>query len=182
LPQGVNLPNSLTVFRIFLAPFLLGLIVYGKMREAFWCFLIGSISDALDGLMARLLGQKTDLGRFLDPAADKILLSTTLLTLAVLEKVPVWISIALVSRDVIIVFGFVVLRLVDTPIPINPTRLGKLSTTLEMIYLFLVLSGLAGYAHVSETGYFGDLAVALSLVSGGYYISQGFMWYQHYKE
>lgn len=182
MPQGVNLPNSLTVFRICLTPFLLGLIVYGKMREAFWCFLIGSLSDALDGMLARLLGQKTDLGRFLDPAADKILLSTTLLTLVVLEKIPVWISIALVSRDMIIVFGFIVLRLVDTPMPINPTRLGKVSTTLEMIYLFLILSGLAEYAHVAETDYIGDLAVGLSLVSGGYYISQGFLWYQHYKE
>lgn len=182
MPQGVNLPNALTVFRIFLTPFLLGLIVYGKMREAFWCFLIGSLSDALDGMMARLLGQKTDLGRFLDPAADKILLSTTLLTLVVLEKVPVWIAIALVSRDIIIVFGFLVLRLVDTPIPINPTGLGKVATTLEMIYLFLILSGLAGYVHVSETGLIGDLAVALSLISGGYYISQGFLWYQHCKE
>ncbi|MDA8059058.1 MAG: CDP-alcohol phosphatidyltransferase family protein [Nitrospiraceae bacterium] len=181
MPQAVNLPNSLTVFRIFLTPFLLGLIVYGKMKEAFWFFLIGSLSDALDGMMARLLGQKTDLGRFLDPAADKILLSTTLLTLAVLEKVPVWISIALVSRDLIIVFGFLVLRLVDTPIPINPTGLGKVATTLEMAYLFFVLSGLAGYAYVSETDYVGDLAVGLSLVSGGYYISQGFLWYQHYK-
>ena len=182
MPQGVNLPNSLTVFRIFLTPFLLGLIVYGKMREAFWFFLIGSLSDALDGMMARLLGQKTELGRFLDPAADKILLSTTLLTLVILAKIPVWIVIALVSRDMIIIFGFVVLRLVDTPMPINPTRLGKISTTLEMVYLFFILSGLAGYLNISETGYIGDLAVGLSLVSGGYYVSQGFYWYHHYKE
>lgn len=144
--------------------------------------MIGSLSDALDGMMARLLGQKTDLGRFLDPAADKILLSTTLLTLVVLGKIPVWIAIALVSRDMIIVFGVVVLRLVDTPIPINPTGLGKLSTTLEMIYLFLVLSGLAGYAHISGVELIGDFAVVLSLISGGYYVSQGFLWYQHYRE
>lgn len=181
MPQGVNLPNGLTVLRIVLTPVLLGVMIYGRMKDAFWLFLVGSISDALDGMMARLLHQKTELGRFLDPAADKIFLSTSLLTLSVMGKLPVWIAIALVSRDAIIVFGIVVLRLVDAPIPINPNAWGKIATTFEMVYVFFVLLNLAGYFNLIQLDVLGSISVVFSIISGFYYVYNGFIWYHELK-
>ena len=104
--SSINLPNSLTLFRIFLTPFLVAVLLYGRDRLAFWTFVIGGVSDAMDGAIARLLNQKTMMGTILDPVADKIFLSATVTVMSVIGYVPAWVAIALVSRDLIVISGF----------------------------------------------------------------------------
>jgi cardiolipin synthase len=180
LPK-LNLPNLLTLLRILMTPVFVGVILYGMHRLAFWIFMAGGISDALDGAIARLLNQKTMLGTMLDPIADKIFLSSAVTVTAFTGMVPLWVAIALVSRDIIVVSGVVLLKWVDTPIPIRPHFWGKVTTLSEIVYLFLVLLGYAGYGKTTWIDPVGDLAVGLAVVSGVFYVSRGVAWFQAHK-
>lgn len=177
----LNIPNALTLFRILLTPVFVGVVLYGKHRLAFWIFMTGGFSDALDGALARILNQKTMLGTLLDPIADKIFLSSAVTVTAFTGMVPLWIAIVLVSRDIIVVSGVVLLKWVDTPIPIRPHFWGKVTTLSEIIYLFLVLLKYAGYSRSSWIAPIGDLAVGLAVVSGVFYVSRGIAWFQVHK-
>lgn len=181
LLSGLNIPNALTVFRILLTPIFLGIVLYEHYRLAFWTFVLGGVSDALDGAIARLLNQRTSLGTILDPIADKIFLSSAVTVIAVMGMVPVWIAIALVSRDVIVISGVVLLQWVGTPIPIRPHFWGKMTTLFEILYLFLVLLRQSGYAQLGSLDLVGVLTVSLAIVSGVFYVGLGLSWFQKYK-
>ena len=181
LLSGLNIPNSLTLLRILLTPLFVGIVLYNHYRLAFWTFVAGGVSDALDGAIARLLNQRTSMGTLLDPIADKIFLSSAVTVVAVMGMVPAWIAIALVSRDIIVISGVVLLKWVDTPIPIRPHLWGKLTTLSEIFYLFLVLLRQSGYAHPGRLDLVGVLTVLLAVVSGVFYVVQGLRWFQKYK-
>ncbi|RLA89883.1 MAG: CDP-diacylglycerol--glycerol-3-phosphate 3-phosphatidyltransferase, partial [Deltaproteobacteria bacterium] len=99
----MTIPNFLTILRILLTPVLVILLLEGRLSEALFVFIIAGVTDALDGLIARLYKQKTRLGAFLDPLADKLLLVTTYVILAVQGLVPSWLTVIVLSRDVLIV-------------------------------------------------------------------------------
>ncbi|MDP2798605.1 MAG: CDP-alcohol phosphatidyltransferase family protein, partial [Deltaproteobacteria bacterium] len=105
----MNLPNLITVIRILLTPVLIILLLNSTFNKALAVFALAGLSDGLDGLRARYLRQKTTLGAYLDPIADKLLLSATFITFATLEFVPSWLTVIIVSRDVIIVLGIAML-------------------------------------------------------------------------
>ncbi|MCL4461363.1 MAG: CDP-alcohol phosphatidyltransferase family protein [Nitrospirae bacterium] len=174
----INLPNSLTLLRIFLTPFLVAVLLYGKNRLAFWTFVVGGISDAMDGAIARLLNQKTMMGTILDPVADKIFLSATVTVMSVVGIVPAWVAIALVSRDLIVILGVFLLKWVETPIPIRPHLWGKVTTLIEILYLFLVLMGNAGYGTPGHLEAIAVMTVILAILSGVFYVYQGIRWFQ----
>ena len=176
--SSINLPNSLTLFRIFLTPFLIAVLLYGRDRLAFWTFVIGGVSDAMDGAIARLLNQKTMMGTILDPVADKIFLSATVTVMSVIGYVPAWVAIALVSRDLIVISGVFLLKWVETPIPIRPHLWGKVTTLIEILYLFLVLLGKAGYGHSGHLGSIAVITVIMAIMSGVFYVHQGIRWFQ----
>src|SRR5262245_36562927 len=95
--------NQLTLLRLVFVPFVVLSIVYGQYRTAFILVLIAGLSDGMDGLLARRLGQQTALGKFLDPLADKLLLNSAFAALGFAQQIPLWLVILVLSRDVIIV-------------------------------------------------------------------------------
>jgi len=169
------------MLRILLAPVLFGLVAYRSMVWAFWVFFLGGLTDSLDGILARMLNQMTDLGKTLDPVADKVFLSSSALCLGWYGFVPRWVVIVFVTRDLFLVSGVIFLKLIDSPIPIEPHLFGKMTTLFQVFYLGLVLMNSAGF-HVPE--FLVPLQVAavlFSLISGVYYIFRGLSWVQKEK-
>jgi cardiolipin synthase len=135
----MNIPNSLTILRILLIPVYVGFMTYGKYGLALLALLVAGFTDAIDGPIARKLNQRTRLGTFLDPLADKLLLTSGFISLSMLHLVPSWLVILVVSRDVIILLGTAVAHVTNTPIDITPTFLGKGTTLLQLSYVLLVV-------------------------------------------
>jgi cardiolipin synthase len=102
-------------------------------------FAIAGLSDGLDGLIARLLNQRTKLGAYLDPAADKLLLTSAFISLAVLNVIPGWLAVVVIARDVIILLGLAIFTLTEKSYEINPTLVSKCTTTIQLIMILLSL-------------------------------------------
>jgi len=135
----LNLPNLLTLIRIILTSLLVILLINGKFVEALIVFTIAGITDGLDGLIARWMRQKTRIGAILDPIADKLLLTSSYVTLAVIGFLPGWLAVTVISRDVIIVFGVLIIFLFQGGVEIHPSVLGKITTVAQLGTIFIVL-------------------------------------------
>ena len=101
----MNIPNLLTLLRIILVPVIVILLIQGLFLKALIVFVVAAFSDVLDGFLARILRQKTALGAYLDPIADKALLASSFVTLSILHVIPGWLAVIVISRDVIILLG-----------------------------------------------------------------------------
>ena len=121
----LNIPNSLTVLRILLVPVFVGFLIYEQHHYALVTLLVAALTDGLDGTIARLADQRTLIGAYLDPLADKIMLMSAFITLSVLHLIPVWTVILVVSRDVILLAGTLLARLTESNVDLAPTILGK---------------------------------------------------------
>ncbi len=172
----MNVANKITILRVLLTPIFFGLVLYYKPEQdylrfiALTIFVIAVLTDAMDGFLARFLKQKTPLGTIMDPIADKFLLITSFIALTVWSgsiKLPLWLPIVVVSRDIIIVIGVVVIFLTNGNIKIAPSILGKLTTFFQMM---AITSVLLLYKH---SGYIWDLAVIFTLLSGIDYVFRG---------
>jgi cardiolipin synthase len=135
----MNLANIITTLRLLLLPLFLTLLVYHRPGRALAVLLLAALSDALDGLVARWLDQKTAVGSFLDPLADKLLAVCGFVTLSLLGPIPAWFVIVVISRDVIISLGSLVLYLHDGKLEIAPTWTGKSATLAQFGTLVLTL-------------------------------------------
>jgi cardiolipin synthase len=140
--RGVlTLPNLLTATRIVLAPVFLALYVSGETVRALAAFAAAAATDVLDGLVARALDQRTRLGAFLDPIADKFLAACALFALATRGRLPMWLPLVVVTRDAAQLLGAGVLRLVHRTVPVAPTRIGKYATFLLAATVVAALTG-----------------------------------------
>ena len=128
----MGLANWLTILRILLIPVFVTLLVYRRATAAFVVFCLASLTDLLDGYIARTHGQKTRLGAFLDPVADKLLLTSAFVTLTYLRVIPFWITAVVVSRDLILSVGVLVIHISGGTVHPAPTWLGKASTVFQM--------------------------------------------------
>ncbi len=135
----MNIPNLLTILRVILTPLLIILLIHERYDLAFVVFVVAGVSDGLDGFLARVLKQKTRLGAVLDPLADKALLASSYITLAIMDKIPDWLAVTVISRDVIIVLGVLILLLMRSRVEISPSILSKLTTLMQLITIFVVL-------------------------------------------
>jgi cardiolipin synthase len=135
----MNLPNTLTILRVLLIPIFVILIMNHSFCWALITFAIAGITDGLDGLLARLTRQKTELGAFLDPIADKLLLISAYLTLAIVEVLPGWLSVIVITRDILIMLGILVIMLISHPPKIHPSFISKVTTTFQIITVLLAL-------------------------------------------
>ncbi len=169
----MNLPNALTVLRILLIPFFVGFLTYGHYRWALATLLAAGITDILDGVIARMANQRTKLGAYLDPLADKLLLTSAFVTLSVLHLVPGWVAIITVSRDLVIVAGTLLLHVTQTPIEVVPTALGKATTLVQLSYLVLALTMIALPMGTDDLMPLLMLMLALTVVSGLQYVYRG---------
>jgi cardiolipin synthase (CMP-forming) len=145
----MSIPNFLTLIRIVLIPWFAILLINGSLNQALWVFAGAAVTDGLDGFTARWFSQKTHLGALLDPIADKLLLSTAFITLAIMHEIPVWLSVIVISRDVVIVFGVGILFFSQIQVEMKPTVYSKMTTLFQLLLILLVLS--SGYIHLDNT-------------------------------
>jgi cardiolipin synthase (CMP-forming) len=138
-----HLPNFLTGLRLMAAPATAGLLVSGHFNAALGVFALAGLSDAADGYLAKRFGLGSELGRFLDPAADKALMLAVIVTLAALGEVPVWLAVVVVGRDAAIVLGLLLAAILRLPLAIEPLVIGKLTTALQVLYIAIHLASLA---------------------------------------
>lgn len=136
----MSLPNLITLARIFLVPVVVWCIASGELQAAFWLFLAAGASDALDGFLAKRFGMQTELGAYLDPLADKALLISIYVSLAVAGLIPRWVAIAVVSRDVMIIGAVVLSLLVGKPVTISPLIVSKVNTAAQIAFAAFVLA------------------------------------------
>src|SRR5512138_3844370 len=130
---NLTLANQLTILRIMLIPAFVLLLVYGYLGASLLVFMFAGVTDALDGLIARRAGQRTSLGAWLDPMADKLLLVTTFIVLTIptiplTNHLPAWLTILVISRDVVIVVVVAIVNLAVGPRTFTPSFLGKATT------------------------------------------------------
>ncbi len=137
--SAINIPNILTIIRILLIPLFIIFLMKGMFHLALLVFTIAAISDALDGLFARYLDQRTLLGAYLDPLADKLLLSSAFIILAVIKIVPGWVAVIVISRDVLILLGVAIFALADINIEIRPRIISKCTTVSQIATIFFLL-------------------------------------------
>ncbi len=139
LKQVRAAPNLLTLLRLFIIPYLVIEILAAHYRAAFALFLLAGVSDGLDGLLARLLEQRTTLGLYLDPIADKLLLSTLFLTLTHAGLIPQYVTVLVFSRDFGILLIATLLFATGTLRNFRPSLLGKTNTVVQIVALTVVL-------------------------------------------
>jgi cardiolipin synthase len=134
-----HLPNFLTALRLAAAPMLALLLVSGADRAALGVFAFAGLSDAADGFLAKRFGLATRFGRFLDPAADKLLMLAAFLALTALKITPLWLTFLVIARDAAIVSGIVLARMFAIPIRVVPLAIGKACTAIQIAYIALAL-------------------------------------------
>jgi cardiolipin synthase len=168
----MGLANWLTLLRIVLIPVFVTLLVYRRPGLALGVFALAAFTDLLDGYVARRRGSQSRLGAFLDPMADKLLLTASFVTLTYLRILPAWITILVISRDVILVVGALLIHMVGGRIHPRPTWAGKAATFFQIT---VVLTGLlVRYFRLPVTpGVIIWLAAAFTIASGLQYLVQG---------
>jgi cardiolipin synthase len=134
-----HLPNLLTGLRLAAAPALALLLFAGADRAALGVFAFAGLSDAADGFLAKRFGFATRFGRFLDPAADKFLMFASFVTLSLMNVTPLWLTALVIARDLAIVLGILVARVLALPVRVEPLLIGKASTAVQIFYVALAL-------------------------------------------
>ncbi len=156
--MGLSLPNLITIFRIFMVPLIVWLIISGQYLVAFMAFVLAGMSDGVDGFIAKRFNQATVLGAYLDPLADKLLLVSIYVALGFQEILPPWLVILVVSRDILIVGALMLSWLLNQPVPITPLMVSKANTTVQIVLAALALGGLGFGLEV------GDLLILMSML------------------
>jgi len=172
-----NIPNLITLARMLMTPLAVLMIVSHRFPFAFLIFILAGVSDAVDGFIAKNFNLRTELGAYLDPLADKALLISIYVALAIYSELPAWLAITVVSRDVMILVAVLVSWLMDKPVEIRPVWVSKFNTVAQI--------ALAGYA-LGARAYGIDpeplqthlewLVAVTAIASGGVYIAQ---WLDH---
>jgi cardiolipin synthase len=137
-----NLPNSLTLTRILLLPFFAAALIYRDYQYALLIFAVASVTDLLDGYVARLKNQVTYFGEILDPVADKFFLITSFVLLSNSGLTPKWLTIIVISKDLIVITGSIILYFVTNQLKVTPSIWGKYASACQFILIGLVLLSL----------------------------------------
>jgi cardiolipin synthase len=165
-------PNLLTLSRLIVLPFAAITVLKGHYGWALAIFVLAGISDGLDGLLARLMKQQTTLGQYLDPIADKLLLSTMFLVLFASRKIPLTVTVLVFSRDIIIVIICTLLYATGAMKTFRPSWLGKANTVAQILTVLLVLlhevRSDIWIAKGRQLGF--NVTVALTILSGVHYV------------
>ena len=138
--EGVSIPNLITLGRVILVPVVFWLLITHQLQAAFLAFVVAGISDAVDGFLAKRYNWETELGAYLDPIADKLLIVSIFIALGVSGKLPPWIVIAVVSRDILIVIGVILSWLLNHPTPMKPIVVSKANTVAQIVLAATVLA------------------------------------------
>jgi cardiolipin synthase len=171
----ITIPTQITLVRLLLVPFVAMSILYHRYGLALLIFTVSGVSDLLDGLLARTLKQKSRLGALLDPMADKLLLSTSFLLLTLPASklnvaIPLWLTVVVFGRDIMIVVGAVAIILTTGFTKFDPTIYGKASTLVQILCVLGVL--IVNYLRVDQLyiQWLYYVTFALTLFSGVHYL------------
>jgi len=167
----MNLPNLITLGRLFSVPVILWLILDGSMMAAFWVFFAAALSDAVDGIIAKYFDAETVFGAFLDPIADKALLVSVFLMLGHQGYIEAWLVIMVVFRDLVIIGGALLFQTVTQSLTMQPLTISKVNTFVQLVFAVIVLwvaaYGLDGGAAIGVIGY---IVAVTTLWSGTAYV------------
>jgi cardiolipin synthase len=168
-----NIPNLITIIRILLTPFFVILLLKDLFGLALMIFTIAGLSDALDGFIARYFNQRTTLGAYLDPIADKILLSSAFIGLAVLNIIPEWLTVIVMSREVLIITGIAVFTITEKKYKVRPSIVSKFTTAAQIstVFVSLLQVNMTGLTTLGEVLYW--LTAGLTVISGFHYLYIG---------
>ena len=136
----LTVPNQLTFLRLGFLPFFIALVIYGRYPWALLILVLAALTDGMDGLRARSLDQKSSLGAYLDPIADKLMLSSSFVVLALEGRIPRWLTILVLSRDVLILTTATVILLASGYRHFPPSVYGKITTVAQILLVFVVLA------------------------------------------
>lgn len=171
----MSFADKVSLIRIILIPFFLYYLIHSKNVEIFrfyaiCIFVLAVLTDFLDGLIARIKKEKSAIGQIIDPLADKLLMVTAFLALYLLGfAIPLWVVVTVLSRDIIVLLGILILHMLKVDVRIDPSLLGKLTTTFQMLTIFVVL--------IENEPFFSipiwSLATFFTLVSGVKYVARG---------
>jgi len=166
-----QLPNLICVARMALVVPVAWLLARGDYTQTLWLFAIAAASDGLDGFLAKRFGWTSELGKVLDPLADKLLLVTVFVACAWLGLIPWWLTAAVVARDVLIGLGALTFLLWFGPLRGRPTVISKVNTAAQLIYVMLVLlRAAAGVPSPEIIDACGVLTLATTVLSGLHYV------------
>jgi cardiolipin synthase len=173
----MSLPNLITIARILVVPLTIWLIVTGQYAFAFLAFLAAGVSDGIDGFIAKRFDLRTELGAYLDPLADKLLLVSIYVALGIQDLMPAWLVILVASRDVLIVGAVILSMVLDKPMSMRPSMVSKVNTAGQILLAGCVLAFLGLNIDLGSSLIAGYIAVAaLTVVSGTLYMMG---WIQH---
>lgn len=169
----MTIPNFITLLRIILAPVFVIYLINDNITAAFIVFVVCSVSDGVDGFVARFFNQKSKLGAYLDPLADKLLLVTAFVVLAAMGHLPAWLTVTVIARDVTILLGVLTIHLNKLELRIRPSALSKINTCLQFLTVTAVLAkGLLTLSPMFYLSlYYGT--VFFTVASGLHYIQYG---------
>lgn len=173
----MNVPNAISLARLFAVPIIVWLILGDQIEAAFWLSLAAAISDAVDGIIAKLFDAETVLGGFLDPIADKALLVCVFVSLGHAGYLPMWLVILVVFRDALIIGGALVFQTITSSLRMRPMMISKINTFSQLVLAVSTL-GIAGLG-LEDPGVKDPLTYIVgltTLVSGGFYVV---LWTQH---
>ena len=169
----VNLPNLFSIARIVLLFPFICLLLNGSYGYALALGVAAALTDLIDGALARLLRQQTVLGTYLDPAADKLFMTASFITLTVAGLLPLWLTLLVIGRDVMIVLGVLLLRLLSYPLEARPSAVSKVTTTLQLATIGGPLLSLSVYPLPWLTTALIAACAAGTIISGGQYVGRG---------
>jgi len=170
-----GIPNLITFGRLLAVPVFVWLVLDGELAWAFWLFALAGASDAVDGLLARALRVRSTLGAWLDPVADKALLVSAFLALAGAGLLPNWVVVLVVSRDIMIVGGVLLMYTMRLPVAMEPSLVSKANTLMQIVLAAAVL-GVHGLALAVAEPVLAPLVWAVgatTLASGAVYVARG---------
>jgi cardiolipin synthase len=173
----MTIPNLITIARLIMVPIVIVMIMQHRWGAAFVLFVVAGISDGVDGFIARHFNMKSEFGAYIDPIADKALLVSIYVALAVVGAIPSWLAIVVVSRDAMIVSAVLLSWVMSRPVEIKPILLSKLNTAAQIGFAAFAL---AANAYGVDLGGFDDLVMftvaTLTVASAGAYLGG---WLRH---
>jgi len=169
----LSVPNSITFIRIVIIPVFVTALVYNRVDYALFLFIVASISDMFDGLLARMTSQQTRLGAFLDPLADKFLLMTSFILFSVYGWIPVWMTITVISRDLIVTLGWLLLYLLYDITKVEPSLTGKAAIATQLVLIAYTLFSRTFRGFRPPEVWMLIIVTLLTMISGLQYIYRG---------
>jgi cardiolipin synthase (CMP-forming) len=177
----LTLPNFLTMLRIVTIPVFLILLTGAHYGGALVLFVAAALTDTIDGTLARIMDSRSELGAVLDPLADKLLQISSFIVLATIGAIPYWLLVIVISRDVVILLGYLAIYFVsETPMAVDPTVLGKVTTFFQLFTIGFALTSLARPDLPMATGntLIQYCTGVSSAASGLQYVYSGLLYYQ----